>query len=377
MLRLKIEKNKIFVYYIMVRKRLRFHPRWSTASRNLMAAVRGRRGRPRRRVRRRRRRTVHNQRYNSVNNALVSRTLQGKRRANTLKNRVAALEVGSKKHHNFLGFRSQQILSYGVATMSSGQFGIAPSQLGFLRIPPKNTAGEIQNGSSVIEDQVRSSDEVFVKSALIRFQLETYRPSPLLTDASAIALVPMLKQSDMHTRVVFTILKDKFPALPTGQSTSEPNPHSSTPGERPLEQIYERAGYFDAADNNTMITTDYSPGGGANTNYGADNSQHSYDGPNRYKIVHQETITLNSLTPRKLVKHRLVINKRLKYMAAAQQEGDPIQPSDPLNCNYLLFLTTTASINPLDNHNIPNPALAMLEPPTVSLLNIRTYFTDS
>lgn len=331
----------------------------------------------RRRRARRGRNRINNQRYNRVTNKLVSRTLQGKRNSKTLKSRVSALEVGSKKHHDFLGFRPQQILSYGVATMPAGDFGTAPSDLGFLRIPTKNTAGEIQNGSSVIEDQVRNGDETFVKSALIRFMLETYKPGPLLSDASAVSLPPMMSQKDWATRVVFTILKDRFPSLPTGQSTSEPNPHSTTPGERPLEQIYERAGYYDAADNNTMITSDYSPGGGANTNYGADNALHSYDGPGRYKIVHQETITLNSLTPRKLVKHRLVINKRLKYMAAAQQEGDPTQPSDPLNVNYLLFLTTTASINPLDNHTIPPPALLMLEPPTISLLNIRTYFTDS
>ena len=325
-----------------------------------------------------RKRRVANQSYNRVNNTLRSKTVQGRSGRTTLKSRVSALETGSKKHHDFKQIRPQPILSYGVATEPDGQFLIAPSNLGMLRIPPKNIAGEIQNGSSVSEQQVRNGDTTFIRSCRIQFMLETYKPAPLLTDASQNQLVQLMSQKDWHCRVVFSIVRDRFPALPTGQSTSEPNPHSIQPGERPLEQIFERAGYFDAADNNTMITSDFSAGGGGNTNYGQDLALKSYDGPNRYKIIHQETIVLNSLTPRKLVKHTLVINRSARYMESPQQEGSPELPSDPTNMGYLGFLTTQQSINPLDMDNgIPHEALAMLSAPSVSCLSTRCYFTDT
>lgn len=332
----------------------------------------------RKRKKTKRKTRTHNQKYDKVQNVLTSTTVQGKQAGKTLASRVKALETGSKKHHTWHQFAPQPILAYGCATMPSGRFLAGPSNLGMLRIPPKSIAGEIQNGSSVSEQQVRNGDETYIKSVRIQFMLETFRPGPLLSDASQNQLVTLMSQKDWHSRIVFTIVKDRFPALPTGQSTSVPNPHSSTVGERPLEQLYERAGYFDAADNNTMITSDFSAGGGGNTNYGQDLALKSYDGPNRYQICHQETIVLNSLTPRKLVKHTLVINKSARYVESPQQEGSPTLPSDPTNLGYLGFLTTQNSINPLEDINgIPDQALRMLSGPSVSCLSTRCYFIDT
>lgn len=322
--------------------------------------------------RRRRPRRVHNQRYNRVSNQLKSRTIKGARNPKSLRNRVKALEVSAKKHNDVLEYRKVPILSYGTATNISGQFGDD-----FLRIPPKNTFGEItpSDAPELAEDMVRDGDEVFIKSALIKFQLNTYTPGPGLSPADYLTWVQNVAQNQslMHTRVVFTILQDMRPSQNDGQSTSVPNALPTLAGERPLESIYRRAGLYNQANNATMITFDTTMG---DTNYGADNALMSYD-TGRFKKVHQSTITLNSLTPSKLVEHRLVINRRAKYMQASQQSGDPSAPSYPVNFNYLLFLSTTSSVAPSGNLDVPESILDLCRPPTIDKLSIRTYFTDS
>lgn len=337
-----------------------------------------------RKWRKRRRAPVHNQRYSHVSNQLVSRTTQGKRNTKSLRSRVSALEVGAKKSHTFKIFEKQEILSYGIAGAADGQLGLNAAFQGWLRIPTKSMVGEIQQpaGDTTIESQVRDGHEVFVRSAKIKFEIETIRPSPTLTDASAVSLVGMLKQSDFNVRCCFTILRDTMASQESDQSTSVPRGHEITPGLRPLESLYTKAqpGY-DVNSNNTMISEDYSLGMAGDTNFGCSNSFKSYSGSNRYKCVHQQVITLNSLNPRRSIEHTLVINSKLRYMLGAQDPADnPTAPSDPLNKNYLLFLSTTFSTNPLsstNNNSIPNPALRMLMRPSVSKLAIRTYFTDS
>lgn len=316
-------------------------------------------------------RTVHNQKYNSVQNKYVSKTVKGTKNPKSLSNRLKALEVSAKKHHDTLQFRPVQILSWGCATNIAGQY-----MDDFLKVPTKNVAGEIQNGSSVAEDQVRDGDEIYLKSALIQFQLNTYTPTPGLSD-SDYNLYLGLNQPFFHTRVVFTILQDMRPSQNDGQSTSQPNALPQVPGERPLESIYRRSGDFDQADNSTMITCDSTaPTPMGDSNYGADNALLSYDS-SRFKKVHQESIVLNAITPSKLIKHRLVINRRAKYMVAPQQSGDPLLPSSPINFNYLLMLSTTASIDPTCNLDTPETLLALLRPPTVSKGSCRLYFTDA
>lgn len=327
-----------------------------------------------RKSRYRSKRSVHNQKYNKVSNALTSRTVKGTRYPKSVLNRLKALEVSGKKHNDVLEFRKVPILSYGTATNISGQFGDD-----FLKIPSKNTFGEItpSDAPELAEDLVRDGDEVYIKSALIQFRLNTYTPS-VTTGASATDYLTWVQnvaqnQGLMHTRVVFTILQDMRPSQNDGQSTSVPNPLPTIVGERPLESIYRRAGLYNQANNATMITCGTPIG---NTNYGSDLSLLSYD-TGRFKKVHQSTIILNSLTPSKQVSHRLVINRRAKYMQASQQSGDPSAPSYPVNFNYLLFLSTTASIDPTCNLEVPPSILALSNPPTIDKLSIRTYFTDS
>lgn len=322
--------------------------------------------------RRRARRTVYNQRYNSVSNQLRSRTVKGPRRPKSLANRVRALEVSAKKHNDVLEFRKVPILSYGTATNISGQFGDD-----FLKIPPKNTFGEItpSDAPELAEDLVRDGDEVFIKSALIKFKVNTWTPTPGLSAADYLTWLQNIGQNQglMHTRVVFTILQDMRPSVNDGQSTSVPNDLPQLVGERPLESIYRRSGLYNQANNNTMITCDPTDG---DTNYGADNALQSYD-TGRFKKVHQSTILLNSLTPSKQIEHRLVINRRAKYMVQSQQSGNPSAPSYPVNFNYLLFLSTTQSIDPTCNLDVPDTILDLSRPPTIEKLSIRTYFTDS
>lgn len=350
-------------------RRIVFHPRWSSRSKRLMSAIRRRRGRPRAR---RKKRAVHNQRYNRVSNKLRSRTVKGPRRPKSLRNRVKALEVSAKKHNDVLEFRKVPILSYGTATNISGQFGDD-----FLRIPPKNTFGEItpSDAPELAEDMVRDGADVYIKSALIKFKLNTWTPSPGLSSTDYLTWVQNVAQNQslMHTRVVFTILQDMRPSVNDGQSTSAPNDLPTIAGERPLESIYRRSGLYNQADNSTMITCDPTMG---DTNYGADNALQSYD-TGRFKKVHQSTIVLNSLTPSKQVEHRLVINRRAKYMVQSQQSGDPSAPSYPVNFNYLLFVSTTQSIDHTCNLDVPADILTLCRPPTIEKLSIRTYFTDS
>lgn len=332
---------------------------WHSKAKIIQRAYRSYKRKPKRRV--------HNQKYNSVQNKYTSKTVKGMKNPKSLTNRIKALEVSAKKHHDVLQFRPVQILSWGVATNAPGQY-----LDGLLKIPTKNLAGEITDGSSRAEDQVRDGDEVFLKSCLIQFQLNTYTPIPGLSDADY-DLYLGLNQPFFHTRVVFTILQDMRPSQNDGQSTSSPNSLPITVGERPLESIYRREGDYDQANNSTMITCDTVDG---DSNYGTDNALLSYDST-RFKKVHQETIVLNSITPSKLVKHRLVINRRAKYMVAPQQSGSPLVDSYPLNFNYLLFLSTTASINPTCNLDTPTTLLDLLRPPTVSRGSSRLYFTDS
>lgn len=321
---------------------------------------------------RRARRTVHNQRYSRVSNQLKSKTVKGSRNPKSLRNRVKALEVSAKKHSDTFQFRKVPILSYGTATNISGQFGDD-----FLRLPKKNTFGEItpSDAPELAEDLVRDGDEVFIKSALIQFQLNTYTPSPGLSPADYLTWVQNVAQNQslMHTRVVFTILQDMRPSQNDGQSTSIPNDLPTIAGERPLESIYRRAGLYNQANNATMVTCDAAMG---DSNYGADNALMSYDST-RFKKVHQSTIILNSLTPSKQVEHRLVINRRAKYMVESQQSGNPSAPSYPVNFNYLLFVSTTASIDSTCNLDVPSTILDLCRPPTMDKLSIRTYFTDA
>lgn len=67
-------------------------------------------------------RTVHNQKYNSVQNKYVSKTVKGTKNPKSLSNRLKALEVSAKKHHDTLQFRPVQILSWGCATNIAGQY---------------------------------------------------------------------------------------------------------------------------------------------------------------------------------------------------------------------------------------------------------------
>ncbi len=343
-------------------KEYAYHKRKHKAARKIQRAYRNRRLS----------RSVHNQRYNHVSNQLRSRTVKGVRNSKSLKNRVKALEVSAKKHWDVLEYRKVPILSWGTATNISGQMGDS-----FLQIPNKNTFGEItpSDAPRYAEDMVRDGDDIFIKSALIKFRVNTYSPVPGLADADYTTWVQNIAQNQslMHTRVVFTILQDMRPSVNDGQSTSAPQPLPQGAGERPLESIYRRSGDYNQATNGTMITCDTTIG---DTNYGADNALMSYD-TTRFKKVHQSTVLLNSLTPSKQIEHRLVINRKAKYMVASQQSGDPLAPSYPVNFNYLLFLSTTAGIDPTCNLDVPETFLDLSRPPTVDKLSIRTYFTDS
>lgn len=324
-----------------------------------------------RKYRRKPKRTVHNQRYNRVQNQLRSVTVRGKRNPRSLSNRLAALEVSGKKRHDTLQFPAVTIHSWGVATNQPGQF-----MDDFLRIPPKSITGTIPIGeaSEISESNVRDGAEVFIKSALIQFRLNTYQPHPRPTDASY-NLYAALPVMFFHQRVVFTILQDMRPSASDGLSSSVPNTLPTIVGERPLESIYRRSGDFDQTNNTTMITCDTTLG---NTNYSADNSLLSYDST-RFKKVHQSTITLNALTPSKHVEHRLIINRRAKYMEVEQQSGDPTTPNYPVNFNYLLFLSTQGGIDAQCNLLAPPNVLqgGIVRPPSVDCASVRLYFTDS
>lgn len=320
----------------------------------------------------RKRRPVANQRYNPVSNKLTSYTRKGMAHPKTLKNRVKALEVSAKKHWDVKSYRKVTIHSWGVATNIQGQFGNA-----FLQIPSKNTLGEItpSDAPELAEDMVRDGDEVFIKSALIKFRLNTYESAAGLSQADYGTYVAQVANNLplFHVRVVFTILQDMRPSIQTLLSTSENNPLPQAVGMRPLETLYEKAGLYNSTSPNTQITCDTTSG---DTNYGADNALMSYDS-GRFKKIHQSTIILNAMNPSKQVSHRLLINRRAKYMVSSQAEGDPLAPSYPLNFNYLLFLSTTASIDSVCNTQIPALVLALMRPPSIDKLSIRTYFTDS
>lgn len=320
---------------------------------------------------RRKARTVHNQRYTSVSNKLRSKTVKGPRNAKSLRHRVAALEVSGKKYHDVLQLPKVNIHSWGTSTNIQGQF-----LDDFLKIPLKSITATIPLGAAteISETNVRDGAEIYIKSALIKFRLNTYTPTVRPTDAS-FNIYSDLPVPFFHVRVVFTILQDMRPSLSDGTSSSVPNPLPQIVGERPLESIYRRAGDFDQTNNNSMITCDTTSG---NDNYGAANALLSYDST-RFKKVHQSVIQMNAITPSKHVEHRLVINRRAKYMEAPQQSGDPTTPNYPLNFNYLMFLSTTASIDPTCNTNVPTSLFTgnILHPPTVDLASARLYFVDS
>lgn len=320
----------------------------------------------------RKKRPVLNQRYNRVSNKLTSYTRKGASRPKTLRNRVKALEVSANKHWDVKQYRKVTIHSWGVATNIQGQFGNS-----FLQIPSKNTLGEISpsDAPELSEDMVRDGDDVYIRSCMIRFRLNTYESAAGLSQADYGTYVAQVANNLplFHVRVVFTILQDMRPSIQTLLSTSEPQPLPQAVGMRPLETLYEKAGLYNSTSPNSMITCDTTSG---DTNYGCDNALMSFDST-RFKKVHQSTIILNHLTPSKQVSHRLLINRRAKYMVSSQAEGDPLAPSYPLNFNYLLYVSTTASIDPVCNIQIPAAVLNLMRPPSIDKVSIRTYFTDS
>jgi len=326
---------------------------------------------------RRTRRTQNNQRYNRVSNKLTSHTIQGARNPKSLKNRVKALEVSAKKYHDTKQYRPIPILSYGTTGSIPGMF--ADDFLKVLPLDPDDTL-DAGYAPKVALDNVRDGDEIYAKSVSIKFRVRGLRPSPMTVNHDAsynmwvggIALNPLA----LHTRVIFTILRDTRPSVVASDGTSRPNLIPQDFGLRPMESITEKLDGYDQTVSNSMITCGAPPlGVPTDSNFGAMNCLLSYDS-SRFKKIHQECIKLDCINPSKVCQHRLVLNKRLKFMVSSQNSGTGTQPNYPINTNYLLFLTTTTSVDPVCNVNVPRSLLALCDPPTVDKISTRLYFTD-
>lgn len=320
--------------------------RHRTRARRHAAGVIGRAFRKRRAARGRK------QRYNRTKNTIT--TSLGKRgKKRTLTKRVAALETGSKKHHDQISNTVELLGAIGTDLNTSK---ISYSTLLAIQGPKCDaTAGN----AALDESEQRMNDVVYAKSVRIRGVLTGTRPQDLATPVSqTMNEFGCEKMKTLcATRMWISILLDKRPSQVDGEGKSQVNPLPTTAGETCLESVYQATGT--AAGSPSMLTL-----------WGPENALRSYNS-SRFKIVHQECITTSMTNPRKYFDIKYKINKKLKYVEARYGVPAPANPPQvPYNYNLLVVFTCNSPA-------VPILWATELSPPMLNLKSSRLYFTDS
>ncbi len=299
----------------------------------------------------RKRHAAGKQRYNRTKN--VSKTTLGKRGyKRTLNKRVSALESGSNKHWDQVSL-TQEII--GISGTNLNPAGNSFSSILAIQGPLATAAA---GNPYMDEAEQRMNDTIFCKSVRLRGCVYGVRPLDAGLPTGGVMLFGLGKMEELcNTRVHISVLQDMRPSVVGADGNSSVNPLPTTPGETPLESIYQ-----------TLL-----PGTSSASQllqFGVENAQRSYNS-SRFKLIHQECLTTTMASYRKYFDIKIKVNRKLKYVPPRQ--GAPSNPpAVPYNYNLIVVFTAT------------NPAIATdptwagyLSGPMVTQKTSRTYFTDS
>lgn len=295
-------------------------------------------------------RRSNRQRYNSQRNTSTT-TVGSYRKKKTLRKRVSALEVSSKKHHDIVSLTPELVTWNGTDL-----------------IPSKNSydtvlaiQGPLNDGTAnaqLDEDEQRESDTIHCTSIRFKGTLHGVRPQDLgAIDAEGTMGVWAATQMQRlcHSKFTITILRDTRPsAVNVATGDSEVNPLPVGAAEIAISTLYS-----------ATLT-----GGNQLQFFGANNSLRNYKN-SRFKLMHQEMIETSFQKPNKDFSISLKIDKKLKYVPPRGGTPPPQNvPAKPYNYGICFFVTCVTPPAPVS-------WATALSPPSLSQKTARTYFTDT
>lgn len=332
--------------------------------------------------RRRKKSTVFRNRRAKTSNVVLGR----RPKRLTLSTRIKRLEISSKKHYDYVLSRDTgvPIASYGAdnGTQTNESF----SQM--LAIQPRNgdnTIPPISGSARGTERNTREGMEIFCTKVRLRGRILGIRANntdevkncahAFMDVSAAVTLynVPHFRDSAlraaMQTRIHIVVLQDTRPStIDPVTGLYEPNPLPVQPM-NPLQGLYQIEGL---TVHNTLSTL------------GLDASLRNYTN-NRFKIVHQSTLTFDWAHNSKWFDITINVNKKLVYKPATglAAQGN----SDPVNYNLLFYVssvpseTSNADNNPEfvmnDVTTTPPTPVNLLLQPNLQMLSSRTYFRET
>lgn len=325
---------------------IRFHPRWSSKSKRLMSQIRRHR-RPRYRKYKRR---TGKQRYNKTKNVL--KTTVGRSKKNSLYNRVAALEVGSKKHSDYVSLTPELVVWNGT--------DLNPAKNSYSTIlaiqGPLNNG--VEGNPNLPDNAQRKSDTIHCSSVRLKGTLRGVRPNDLgaITDHGTMSVFGSTKMQELcHTKFTISILQDMRASIvnPT-TGDAQVNALPSTAGAIAIETLYA-----DTITGQSQLQF-----------FGTNNALKSYEA-SRFKLLHQECVETSFQKPNKQFDINYKVNRKLKYVPP--RTGTPPPPNAPsLPYNYGLVIMITCVTPPQDLS-----WATVLSPPQVTQKSARTYFIDA
>lgn len=291
------------------------------------------------------------QRYNKTKN--VTTTTVGKRnRKQTLKKRVAALEVGSKKHSDYVSLTPELVVWNGTDLNASKN-----SYLSVLAIQgPLNNGTE---GNTALHDnEQRKSDTIYCSSIRLKGELRGVRPQ----DNAGITGIPTMNafaaakmQELCHTRFTISILQDMRPSIVNAATgDADVNPLPTGANEIAIETIYS-----DTIAGQSQLQF-----------FGTSNALKSYES-SRFKLLHQERFETTFQKPSRFFDIKYNVNRKLKYVPP--RSGTPPPPNVPqLPYNYNLVIFVTCVQRPLELS-----WATVLSPAQITTKTARVYFIDA
>lgn len=299
------------------------------------------------------------QRYSAVKNATYTRLGKG-RAKQTLKKRVAALEVSSKHHHDYVSNTHETITWNGTTLLPTRN-----SYEALLMIQGPKSDGTFETDSKLSEDETRTNDEIFCTSVRLRGLVAGIRPKDTLapTDLDTMnAATTAVMRNICHSRIWITIMVDKRPYKMSALGVAETNPlPSALTGHDALEEPFQNTPP-------TMLTSQLQF-------FGMETALRSYESGGRFKILSQQCITTSFENPNKYFDIGVKINKTLKFVparvAASGQPAPANPPTRPYNYNLLVFFSSVIKPTPLAWETL------CLQAPMLTLKSSRCYFVNS
>lgn len=354
--------------------RFKFPAARRRAARRIQSAWRKRRGR---------RKSTYTSSRNKTSNIRIGRASNPHL---SLRTRVKRLEISSAKHYDYMLSRLQgvPITPYGATNGTTTNESFTQ----MLAIQPRNGDGTIPpvSGSARgTERNTREGMEVFCTKVRLRGKVKGIRPQDVeetkncvytFTDAITGTNFEQTwdhRQTEIRaacqSRVHIMVLQDTRPSsIDPTTGLYEPNPLPVNPMNA-IQGLYLVEGL---TTNNSLETM------------GMDAALRNYTN-NRFKVVHNSTLTFDYLHPFKWFDVTINVNKKLVFKPpdpAVVPQGN----SDPVNYNLLFYVSAVPSETQkaespqfVMNNVAVNPYVPvnLLQQPNLSMLSSRTYFKES